>query len=62
MPFDKVMIKEAIYREKFRNGQTFFVCPRVSDIFGVEKELRELVPDIKFWWRTGKCRSNIWNR
>lgn len=47
MPFDKVMIKEAIYREKFRNGQTFFVCPRVSDIFGMEKELRELVPDIK---------------
>ncbi len=47
MPFDKVMIKEAIYREKFRGGQTFFVCPRVSDIFGVEKELRELVPDIK---------------
>lgn len=47
MPFDKVMIKEAIYREKFRNGQIFFVCPRVSDIFGVEKELRELVPDIK---------------
>lgn len=47
MPFDKVMIKEAIYREKFRNGQIFFVCPRVSDIFGMEKELRELVPDIK---------------
>lgn len=47
MPFDKVMIKEAIYREKFRNGQIFFVCPRVSDIFGIEKELHELVPDIK---------------
>ena len=47
MPFDKVMIKEAIYREKFRHGQTFFVCPRVSDIYGVEKELRALVPDIK---------------
>ena len=27
--------------------EIFFVCPRVSDIFGVEKELRELVPDIK---------------
>ena len=47
MPFDKVMIKEAIYREKFRGGQTFFVCPRVSDIHGVEQELRELVPDVK---------------
>ncbi len=47
MPFDKVMIKEAIYREKFRGGQIFFVCPRVSDIFNIEGELRELVPDIK---------------
>ncbi len=47
MPFDGVMIKEAIYREKYRGGQVFFVCPRVSDIFGVEKNLRELVPDIK---------------
>ncbi len=47
MPFDKVMIKEAIYREKFRHGQSFFVCPRVSDIFGIEKELRALVPDVK---------------
>ena len=47
MPFDKVMIKEAIYREKFRGGQIFFVCPRVSDIFGVEQELRALAPDIR---------------
>ncbi len=47
MPFDRVMIKEAIYREKYRGGQVFFVCPRVSDIFGVEKDLRELVPDIR---------------
>ena len=47
MPFDKVMIKEAIYREKFRGGQIFFVCPRVSDIFGIEQEIRALAPDIK---------------
>lgn len=47
MPFDKVMIKEAVYREKYRGGQTFFVCPRVSDIHEVEKELHALLPDIK---------------
>lgn len=47
MPFDLVMIKEAIYREKFRGGQTFFVCPRVADIADVAKILRELVPEIK---------------
>lgn len=54
MPFDRVMIKEAIYREKFRNGQIFFVCPRVSDIFGIHKELNELVPDIKILVAHGK--------
>lgn len=47
MPFDKVMIKEAILREKYRGGQTFFVCPRVSDIAGAEKTLKALVPDLK---------------
>lgn len=47
MPFDKVMIKEAVYREKYRGGQTFFVCPRVSDIHEVEKELKVLLPDVK---------------
>ncbi len=47
MPFDRVMIKEAIYREKYRGGQIFFVCPRVSDIIQIEPKLKELVPDIK---------------
>ena len=47
MPFDRVMIKEAIYREKFRGGQTYFVCPRVADIDKVLEVLREIVPDIK---------------
>lgn len=47
MPFDRVMIKEAIYREKYRGGQIFFVCPRVSDILQIEPKLKELVPDIK---------------
>ncbi len=47
MPFDRVMIKEAIYREKFRGGQTFFVCPRVSDIAEMLDTLKNLVPDVK---------------
>lgn len=47
MPFDSVMIKEAIYREKFRGGQVFFVCPRVSDIAQMYDTLHDLVPDIK---------------
>ncbi len=47
MPFDKMMIKEAIYREKYRGGQVFFVCPRVSDIAIIEPKLKEIAPDAK---------------
>ena len=47
IPFDPVMIKEAVYREKYRGGQTFFVCPRVSDLLEVHEKLKNMLPDIK---------------
>lgn len=47
MPLDRVIIKEAINREKFRGGQVFFVCPRVSDINGAYEMLHGLVKGIK---------------
>ena len=47
MPFDPVVIREAILRERFRGGQTFFVCPRLADIAVVEDRLRELIPEVK---------------
>lgn len=56
MPFDKVMIKEAILREKYRGGQTFFVCPRVSDIDDVYKILSNLVPEVKIGVAHGQMR------
>ncbi|MCW9032621.1 MAG: transcription-repair coupling factor [Rhodospirillales bacterium] len=46
-PYDAVVIREAIMRERFRGGQTFYVCPRISDIDKVAGELHDLVPDIK---------------
>jgi transcription-repair coupling factor (superfamily II helicase) len=46
-PFDPMVIREAIMREHFRGGQCFYVCPRIEDIAGVERELRELVPEVK---------------
>ena len=47
LPFDQMVIKEALMREKFRGGQSFYVCPRIADIARVEERLRELVPDLK---------------
>ena len=31
-PFDPVILKEALRRERFRGGQTFYVAPRISDL------------------------------
>lgn len=47
LPYDPLVIKEAILRERYRGGQTFYVCPRISDLREVEDQLKELVPEVK---------------
>ena len=32
LPFDPVIMREAILREHYRGGQTFYVCPRIEDL------------------------------
>lgn len=46
-PFDPVIVKEAILREHFRGGQTFVVCPRISDMAELSAILKKIVPDIR---------------
>lgn len=46
LPFDPVIIREAVMREKFRGGQTFYVCPRIVDLEPVHKKLSELIPEV----------------
>ena len=47
LPFDPLVIREALMREHYRGGQSFYVCPRISDIEEVENQLKELVPELK---------------
>lgn len=47
LPYDPVVIREAILRERFRGGQIFYVCPRVADLGQIQDELNELVPDLR---------------
>lgn len=47
MPFDSVVIKEAILREIDRGGQVFYVCPRLEDLPKVFEVLQELIPNAK---------------
>ena len=44
--FDTVTIREALLREKYRGGQSFFVVPRLSDLPEVEDWLKENVPEV----------------
>jgi len=44
--FDTVTLREALLREHYRGGQSFFVVPRISDLPEVEAFLTEQVPEI----------------
>jgi len=46
-PFDMLTVREALLRERYRGGQSFYVCPRVSDLAEREAFLREHVPELK---------------
>ncbi len=47
MPFDPVVLREALMREKHRGGKSFVVTPRIKDIGEVKAQLAELVPELK---------------
>lgn len=47
LPFDPVVIRDALMREHYRGGQSFYVCPRITDLVDLEKDLRTLVPELK---------------
>jgi transcription-repair coupling factor (superfamily II helicase) len=53
-PFDPVILKEALRRERFRGGQTYYVAPRISDLDDIAEFLREAVPDLVFARATGQ--------
>lgn len=47
MPYDSVIVREAVLREHNRGGRIFFVVPRVSDVNEMEARLKILLPEIK---------------
>ncbi|MCW5750362.1 MAG: transcription-repair coupling factor, partial [Alphaproteobacteria bacterium] len=47
-PFDPLIVREAILRERYRGGQVFYVCPRIEDLSGSADFLKNHVPEVKF--------------
>jgi transcription-repair coupling factor (superfamily II helicase) len=46
-PFDPLVVREALLREHYRGGQSFFVAPRIADLREAEAFLKATVPEVK---------------
>lgn len=46
-PFDPVILRDALRRERYRGGQTFYVAPRIADLDEVAEFLRDTVPELR---------------
>jgi len=57
-PFDPMTLREALLRERFRGGQTFFVVPRISDLDEASAFLQEHVPELKVARAHGQMPSS----
>ena len=55
--FDTITIREALLREHYRGGQSFFVVPRIADLPEIETFLRDQVPEVTFVTATGQMAA-----
>ncbi|MBN2741936.1 MAG: transcription-repair coupling factor [Rhodobacteraceae bacterium] len=46
--FDTVTLREALLREHYRGGQSFYVVPRISDLPEIEDFLKTHIPEVKY--------------
>ena len=47
-PWDPIVTREALLREHYRGGQSFFVTPRIKDLPDIEEYLRKEVPEVRY--------------
>ena len=46
--FDTVTLREALLREHYRGGQSFYVVPRISDLPEIEAFLKDQLPELTY--------------
>ncbi|MEO9652837.1 MAG: transcription-repair coupling factor [Roseobacter sp.] len=46
--FDTVTLREALLREHYRGGQSFYVVPRISDLPEIEEFLKSQLPELSY--------------
>lgn len=56
-PFDTLVIRETLLRERYRGGQGFYVVPRIADLPEIQDFLRTEVPELKVGVAHGQMPS-----
>jgi transcription-repair coupling factor (superfamily II helicase) len=46
-PFDPIVVREALLRERYRGGQAFYVSPRIEELAEVKAYLDQTVPEAR---------------
>ena len=59
--FDAVTIREALLREHYRGGQSFYVMPRISDLPEIEEFLKEQLPELTYMVAHGQMAAGELN-
>src|SRR4029079_13292750 len=58
-PFDPLIVREALLRERYRGGQAFYVCPRIEDLGERKEFLDKHVPEVKVAVAHGQMPSQV---
>jgi transcription-repair coupling factor (superfamily II helicase) len=58
-PFDPLMVREALLRERYRGGQAFYVCPRIEDLAEAKSFLDKNVPETRVAVAHGQMPSVV---
>jgi transcription-repair coupling factor (superfamily II helicase) len=58
-PFDPVVVREALLRERYRGGQSFYVCPRIEDLAETKAFLDKTVPEVRVAVAHGQMPSTM---
>ena len=55
--FDAVTLREALLREHYRGGQSFYVVPRILDLPEIETFLKEQLPELSYMVAHGQMAA-----
>ncbi len=58
IPYDPVIIRDALLKERMRGGRSFYVCPRIKDIEDIAKKLTSIVPELTYQIAHGQMAPN----